>query len=236
MARRTVITGANRGLGLELARGCAAAGDAVWAGCRRPEDAAALGALEGVTVLPLDVVDPASIAAFAAAVGDKAGAVDLLVNNAGVNGTAFGAPADGRGVLDLDPEVFRAEMDVNALGPLLVTRALLPRLRAAAGGIVVNVSSQLGALSLGQGMLTDVGYNASKAALNMITVALAGTLEADGIAVVALHPGWVRTDMGGPEAPLSAEESARAILETVAGLRPEHSGRFVNWDGTPHPW
>jgi NAD(P)-dependent dehydrogenase (short-subunit alcohol dehydrogenase family) len=85
-------------------------------------------------------------------------------------------------------------------------------------------------------MHRDIGYNASKAALNMITTALAGTLGPRGVVAVAIHPGWVRTDMGGSEAPLTAEASASAVLATIDGLAAGDNGRFLNWDGTPHPW
>ena len=234
--RTVVITGANRGLGLALTKRHGEAGDCVFAGCRSPEDADDLRALAHVTTLPLDVTDAGSIQAFANAVAEYADHVDVLINNAGSNATAFGGDAAHSGVLELDPEHFRAQMEVNAIGPMLVSRGLLDLLHRSAHGRIVNISSQLGALALGAQMRRDIGYNASKAALNMITVALAGTLEADGIVAVALHPGWVQTDMGGSTAPLSAGESAAAIFDTVSGLSAADSGRFLTWDGSPHPW
>lgn len=231
-----VITGANRGLGLALTRRHVEAGDHVYAGCRRPEEAEALRALAGVTVLPLDVTDAGSIRAFAEAVAKHTTQLDVLINNAGSNATSFGGDAERSGVLELDPAHFRDQMEINAVGPMLVTRALLALLRKSSGARVVNISSQLGSLSLGAQMLRDIGYNASKAALNMITAALAGTLESDGIIAVAVHPGWVRTDMGGAQASLSADESAAALSATVAGLTARDNGSFLNWDGSPHPW
>ena len=234
--RDVVITGANRGLGLELARQVAARGDRVWGGCRRPEAAVALGALVGVTVLPLDVAHESSVDAFAKTLAGLTDRVGLLINNAGANATAFGGERDHSGVLELDPAHFRAQMEVNAIGPMLLVRRLLPLLRAASGAVVVNVSSQLGALALGARMRRDIGYNASKAALNMITVALAGELEPDGIRSIAVHPGWVRTDMGGSEAPLTAEASASALLATLDRLTASDNGRFLTWDGQQHPW
>ncbi len=237
MTRRHVaITGANRGLGLEVVRQCVARGDVVWAGCRRPEAAVELSRLADTTVLGLDVTDPAGIVAFGDAIAVQTDHVDLLVNNAGANGTAFGADVERSGVLDLAPEPFMAQMRLNALGPMLVVRALLPLLRAPTTSTVVNVSSQLGSLALGHQMLRDIGYNASKAALNMITAALRGTLGAEGITAVAIHPGWVRTDMGGAEAPLTAKESVTAMLRTIDGLASSKGDAFLNWDGTPHPW
>lgn len=236
MSRRVVITGANRGLGLELARQCAARGDRVWAACRAPAQADGLKGLDRVQALPLDVANPGSITAFTEALAIQAESVDLLINNAGVNGTAFGATREAAGVLELPADNFRQQMDVNAVGPMLLTRSLIPMLRAAPQGVVVNVTSQLGSLTLGMQMRRDIGYNASKAALNMITRALAGTLGPEGLIAITLHPGWVRTDMGGSEAPLTASASAAAILSTIDGLRPEDNGAFLNWDGSPHPW
>lgn len=234
--KRVVVTGANRGLGLQFVRLCLERGDTVWAGCRTPDAAEDLRALDAAHVLPLDVADPASIAAFGRTVGVQADGIDLLLNNAGANGTAFGADVERSGVLDLDPAHFHAQMDVNAVGPMLVTRALLPLLRSASSATIVNISSQLGSMALGARMLRDIGYNASKASLNMITTALAGTLAPDRIVVVAMHPGWVGTDMGGAEAPLTPEASARAVLDTVAKLGPKDSGTFLQWDGAKHPW
>lgn len=234
--RRVVVTGANRGLGLELTRQCSVRGDEVWAGCRSPETATALRGLPNVTVLPLDVVDTASIQAFGESVRRDTDRIDLLINNAGANGLVFGADRARSGVLDLEPGHFLAQVEVNAVGPMMVARALLPLLRTADPAMIVNVSSQLGSMALGSTMQRDIGYNASKAALNMITVALAGTLGPEGVIAVAIHPGWGQTDMGGDEAPLTAEASAAALLTTVDGLTRADNGRFVTWTGETHPW
>jgi NAD(P)-dependent dehydrogenase (short-subunit alcohol dehydrogenase family) len=235
-SRTVVITGASRGLGLALTECHVAAGDHVFAGCRRPADAPALRALENVTVLPLDVTDEESIRRFGDAVATSTDHVDVLLNNAGANATAFGGDAAHSGVLELDPSHFRAQMEVNAIGPMLVARSLLDLLRASPAGRIVNISSQLGSLALGAQMLRDIGYNASKAALNMVTAALAGTLGPEGIVAVAIHPGWVRTDMGGDAAPLSAKDSAAALLQTVRTLTAADNGCFLKWDGSRHPW
>jgi len=235
-ARRVVITGANRGLGLELARQCLQRGDIVWAGCRSPESAEELRALGAAKLLQLDVSDPASIAEFGQAVASQTETLDLLINNAGANGKAFGADVGRSGVLHLAPEHFMAEMRVNALGPMLMVRALMPLLRKVDSAVIANISSQLGSIALGAQMLRDIGYNASKAALNMITTALAGTLAAESIVTVSIHPGWVQTDMGGRVADLTAEASARSVLSIVDGLDPSDNGTFLLWDGSPHPW
>jgi NAD(P)-dependent dehydrogenase (short-subunit alcohol dehydrogenase family) len=236
MAKNVVITGANRGLGLELVRCYQAAGALVHAGCRRPAAAMELSELAPASIAALDVTEPASVVAFGAAVAAECGSIDLLINNAGLNATAFGADRELVGPFDIDPEHFMGEIRANAVGPMLVTRALLEPLRANGGAIVLNVSSQLGAMSFGARAGNDIGYNASKAALNMVSVRSADLLTDDGVAVVAMHPGWLRTDMGGAQAALDPAETAEAILATVGRLGPEDSGTFIRWDGTVHEW
>lgn len=231
--RNVVITGANRGLGLELARHFAKAGDRVWGTARKPAEAEDLRRF-CAGVVPLDAASDASIAYLPTTL-DGIGRVDLLINNAGLDARAFGVDRAEAGPLALDSESFLGEMRVNALGPMLITRALLPLLRSAPEPIVVNISSQLGSLEVGGQMPRDVGYNASKAALNMVTCNLAAEL-ADQVTVVSVHPGWVRTDMGGPEAMLDIDESAAAIGSLIEGLGPADTGRFFRWDGEPHPW
>lgn len=234
--RDVVITGANRGLGLALARASIARGDRVWATARDPDAAEDLAAADPAGILPLDVADASSIEAFGRALGGRTERVDVLFNNAGANSTAFGGTRETSGVLELAPEHFMAQVRVNALGPMLVTRALAPLLQAAPGAWVVNVSSQLGALALGREHRRDIGYNASKAALNMITVATAGALEDDGVAAMAVHPGWVRTDMGGREATVTPEDSAEGLLALLDRATPAMNGGFYCWDGRRHPW
>ena len=127
-------------------------------------------------------------------------------------------------------------MRVNAAGPMLVTRALLPQLAHGGTAKVVNLSSRLASMTIGAELCWDIGYNASKAALNAITVRTARLLAPAGVIVVAVHPGWVRTAMGGPQATLSPEEAAGQLIETIEALSHQHSGMFLNQDGTPHPW
>ena len=113
---------------------------------------------------------------------------------------------------------------------------MLPLLRAGRDAMVINVSSQLGSMALAQTMGADTVYNVSKAALNMLSLKTATAVRDDGIGVVMIHPGWVRTDMGGPSAALTVDESANAIVDTIESLSIEDSGRFIRWDGTDHPW
>lgn len=229
-----VITGANRGLGLELARVYARRGDTVIAGCRNPLGA---GALDAITshVYGADMADEASVASFAAAAA-AVGPIDVLINNAGTDATAFGVPAAERDVMLLTGEHFLAEMQINAVSPMMLARALVPSLAASGRGRIVNVSSQVGSMEVARRMGSDVGYCASKAALNMITVKQSIKLAAQGIVSIAMHPGYLRTDMGGPNADLDPAETAGAIVALIDGLTPDQSGQFLRWDGSIHPW
>ena len=168
-----VITGANRGLGLELAKAFAAGGNKVVGGCRTPD---AADELRTVTehIHAVDIGDERSIADFVAAMGDDP--IDVLVNNAGLTAVGLGAADGERDVLQLSPEHFMGEMRINALGPMLLARGLLPALRRSGRPRIVNISSQIGSMVVGSSMGRDVGYGASKAALNMITIKLASRL------------------------------------------------------------
>jgi NAD(P)-dependent dehydrogenase (short-subunit alcohol dehydrogenase family) len=232
-AGTVVITGANRGLGLELARELAARGDTVVAGCRDPAAASELA-----TVTPhvhaVDMGDEASISSFAEAVGDRV--VDVLINNAGIDARNLGASEAERDVLLQSADRMIGQMRVNAIGPLLLTRELLDRLRRSNRPRVVNMSSQIGSMEVGQRIGRDVGYAASKAALNMITIKLATRLRDDGIVAVVLHPGHLRTDMGGPAAAMAPDDASRRIVDLIDGLTIDDTGSFRRWDGTIHPW
>lgn len=227
---RVVVTGANRGLGLEMARQYLARGDTVHAGARDPARAADLAALGAAApgrlhVHACDVADTASVAAFAAAVSSP---VDLLVNNAGVR-----IPPDD--LATFDPADAARVLDVNALGALRVTIALLPLLRRASGARVVNVGSDLGSIE-GNRSGGGYGYRMSKAALVMATRSLAHDLREAGIVAVVVSPGWVRTDMGGPQAPTSVEASVRGMLAVTDRLTPKDSGAFLDVRGQRIPW
>ena len=220
-----VVTGANRGLGLELARQYAAAGADVVGTARDPEAATELAAT-GARVAQLDVADDESVAAFAKVIGDAP--VHLLINNAGVSGRSVAGEAS-------HVELVRFVFEVNTLGPMRVTDALLPNLIAAKQACVVNMSSRLGSLS-DNTIGGYHGYRESKAALNMYSRSLAADHRDDGLIAIAVSPGWVRTDMGGSEAPLSPEESISGLRNVIEGLTPEHSGKFINHDGTELAW
>jgi NAD(P)-dependent dehydrogenase (short-subunit alcohol dehydrogenase family) len=227
-----VITGANRGLGLALSRQHLAHGATVIGGCRNSSAATDL-AEAGAEVLQLDTGSGESIAAFAKAIGDRP--VDLLYNNAGIDARAVGADDGARGALDVTEAQFRSVMDVNVLGPMLMVQSLAANLQAT-GGKIINVSSQVGSIEVAQRIGRDVAYNSSKAALNMLTLKQSQVLRPLGVTVIAIHPGWVRSDMGGPTAALDPAESAAGIVKLVDGLTLDQTGSFFQWDGSIHPW
>ncbi|MEN1971855.1 SDR family oxidoreductase [Luteimonas sp. MJ204] len=233
-SRTTLVTGANRGLGLEFARQLLVRGDHVVAACREPGRATALNSLAGehpgrLHVLPLDVADARSRTAFAAelplVLGDG-GRIDLLLNNAGVlhSGERFGTLGEAH---------LEHSFRVNAMGPLLLTQALAPLL--AEGARVLNVSSRLGSIALTERFGTP-SYNISKAALNMATVLLAQALAPRGIVVIAASPGWVRTEMGGSDADVAPEDAVAGMLRQVDALGEGDSGRFLGTDGKTIAW
>jgi len=238
IASHALLTGANRGIGLEWTRQLAPRVDRLFATCRRPGEAHDLNDLanahpDTVEVFALDVTDPDAIEAAADRVRAATGALDLLINNAGING---GGTGDRFGTVD--PETMMDVLRVNTAGPHLMTQAFADLLRAGGTGtdsIVVNVTSQLGSIANTNGGGWH-SYKASKAALNMCTRLQAGALEGDGVIVVSMHPGWVRTDMGGSNARLSTEESVTGMLDVIADLTPADSGRFLSYDGRELPW
>jgi NAD(P)-dependent dehydrogenase (short-subunit alcohol dehydrogenase family) len=228
------ITGANRGIGLELTRQALAAGNRVAAGCRQPDAAADLQALtaqfgDTLLVLPLDVSKDDQVSAAAAAVAAQFSRVDLLINNAGVF-------PKGESLAQFDAKAMLHTFDVNVAGPMRVVSIFADLLRRSDHGRILNISSQLGALTKTESTWGGYSYNSSKAALNMITRMMAHELKGAGITAVAVHPGWAQTDMGGPNATLPAADSARGILQLAENLTPEQASQFFTYTGEPHPW
>ncbi len=221
-----LVTGAGRGLGRELVRQYAAGGWRVIACGRAPP---AGGFEPGVEFQPLDVADPASISALAARLAGRP--LDVLVNNA-----AMRSPAAG--LHRFAPDDFLDVLRVNTLGPVLVTRVLLANLRLGRDPVVANISSRAG--SMAEGLLDDddddYAYRCSKAALNMATVQLARDLQSDGVTVLSLHPGWVKTDMGGPDAELAVEHSARGLRAIIDRAEMATSGAFRTFAGQTVQW
>ncbi len=227
-AKRTVlVTGANRGLGLEFAKQYHAAGWNVIATAREPKGADDLRAIgKDVRIEALDVANPASVAALAAALKDQP--IDLLINNAGVSGGGGGALAE------IKPDEYERVLQVNAIGPMRVTQALMPNLNAGKGKMIVSISSGLGSIANSNGGF--YGYRESKAALNMFMRTLAAELKGDGFICIAMSPGWVKTDMGGPNAQLTPEQSITGMRKVMDGLKPQDSGKFWNHEGEIVPW
>ena len=233
-SRRIVITGATRGIGLEMTRQLIAAGHTVYGTARNPESADALREAGPAGILQLDIGDRDSIAAFSDALAAETDAVDILVNNAGITSNDLGANRRECNPWQVDPDIVLRETEINAMGPMLVTRGVIGLLEAGENPVVMNTSSQLGSMVIGAAMPFDVAYNVSKAAVNMVTVMSASTNK--NVCFVALHPGWVKTDMGTDAAELEVPEAAGAIVDSLLGLTIEDSGRFIRWDGTDHPW
>ncbi len=230
-----LITGANRGIGLELAKAFITQGHQVWGTAREASPPELLSA-GPAGVVSFDLADESSIAAGVADLSNQIERLDVLINSAGIDARAFNAPIEARGPFDLDADTFAAVTRVNAVGPMVVTREALPLLRRSDQPTIVNISSQLGSMEVAANRGIDTSYCVSKAALNMLTVKSAAALGPEGMTVIAVHPGWVSTEMGGEAAPLSPATSASALYELIANLSPADNGRFLQWDGQPHPW
>lgn len=226
---RALVTGVARGLGAAITKDLAARGLTVIGTARGDVPPDIAGSCEHI--VRLDLSDRSSISAALDALHALAEPIDLLVNNAGLDGRAVGGGEHDRGPLEIDPDVFMRQIEVNTLGPLLLSRGLIDLLRATEAPRIVNVSSQLGHPEVVLRAGRDVGYNASKAALTTTSATLARDLP--DVTVVAVHPGWVRTDMGGPEAALSVEDSAARLVDAMLALQPEQSGQFLDVDGNP---
>lgn len=218
---RIVITGANRGIGLALASLFAARSDDVVVACRKssPE----LSALKVEVHEGVEITDDKSVERFAAAIGEAP--VDILVNNAAIH------VSDSFRSMDL--QQIRAQFEVNAIGPLRVTRALLPRLGR--GAKVVIITSRSGSIG-DNGSGGNYGYRMSKAAVNMAGVNLALELKPKGIAVALLHPGMVRTGMGGGPGAIEPEVSARRLIARIDELSLDTTGSFLHAEGHVLPW
>ncbi len=228
---QALVSGANRGLGLEMTRQLLARGERVVAACRHPGRALDLTRLAAqnpgrLHVIPLDLMDTRSIDELVRETHALELRFDLVVNNAGmlVEGERFG---------EIEGKSLRDSFAVNAEGAFLLTQALASRL--AEGAKVVNLSSTLGSIARTDSLYSP-SYAMSKAALNMATRLLAIALRDQGVIVVAVSPGWVRTDMGGAGAPLKPEASIASMLRVIDHLKPSDSGRFLAQTGETIAW
>lgn len=233
MMRRCLVTGANRGLGLAFVSALLDRGAEVLACCRDPARAEALKSLAAahggrLAVQALDVADPAAIAALPEVAKRHLPQLDLLVNNAGmlVSGERFG---------NVSSESLVDSFRVNAAAPLLITQALVPLLALGEKPRVLFISTQIASIAQASTFRT-VSYAMSKVALNMAVRRIAAELTPRGIVVLAAHPGWLKTDMGGKSATLDPGVSAHALLDLVERAGPDQAGGFYNADGSGIPW
>jgi NAD(P)-dependent dehydrogenase (short-subunit alcohol dehydrogenase family) len=236
-----LITGANRGIGLELVKILLREGRKVIATCRSPETAVDLWGLVsdmGTDATPdatpdatldiqqLEVTDSTSIDALRAKLSGVQ--IDVLINNAGVKGS------EHQSLKHMDVDAWRHTFEVNTIAPFQVSMALLENLKLSSRPRIITVSSQMGALSrAGSGVYA---YRSTKAAVNKVMQLMAKDLDSEGIIVCPIHPGWVQTDMGGASADITVNESASGIVALMDSLTKEQSGRFWNWNGEEHPW
>ena len=224
-----LITGTNKGVGLELTKIYAARGDTVYAACRDPAGASALAEVHGeVVILPLVVGDSGSVTAMAEQLAGVT--IDIVINNAGMKGPEF----EEQNTYAMDFDGWAETFNVNSMGPVRVMQALMPNLKQAEAAKVVTITSQMGALSLD--MPAAHAYCASKAAVNKFMRLASIDLKKDGVAVGLIHPGWVQTDMGGPRADLTPQESAEGIVAVVDQLSMDSTGGFWKWNGETHDW
>jgi len=231
--QRILVTGGNRGIGLEFVRQLLARGDRVYAACRHPGRALALTELAGahpghLAVLPLELDKERSIAALAHETAALTDALDVLINNAGVlvSGERFGAIAQ-KPIVDT--------FGANVAGPLLLTQALSALLEKGNNPKVLNISSILGSIA-GTEAFGTPSYAISKAALNMATRQLAAALTPRGVIVLCAHPGWVRTDMGGTGATLTPQASVAGLLKVLDATTSDAAGSFVDYTGKKIAW
>jgi len=221
-----LITGANRGIGLALVEVFKESGYSVIGTARKPATAKALNDL-GVRVEQLDVVDSVSVKRLATGLENVP--IDILINNAGMANDEAGQFA----ATDIDQ--MDTEFQVNSLGPLRVTQALLPNVLASEKKIVANISSMMGSMELNT-FGCCMGYRASKAALNSFTKTLAVDFNGQGISFVALHPGYVKTGLNDGKGNITAKESATGLHSVIIKLGPADSGKFFDYQGNPMPW
>jgi NAD(P)-dependent dehydrogenase (short-subunit alcohol dehydrogenase family) len=227
-----LITGANRGLGYEFARQYAADGWQVFAACRNPATANQLQRLAQdtgnmLTVLAMDVTDAESVRNAAAHLGKVA--IDVLINNAGISGRS------GQSTGNVDYTAWAHVLDVNTMGPLRLIETFTEHIAHSERRLVVTITSGMGSLADNTSG-GSIAYRTSKAAVNMVMRSAAIDLAPRRISCVLVNPGWVKTDMGGPGARLTPQESISALRRLIEAFGPEQSGRFYNYDGREYPW
>ncbi len=232
MAESTVlITGANRGIGLELTRQFAADGWRVIACCRNPAEAESLQILEqqypAVEIHALDVTQYDQMQALAVSLRDRP--IDILLSNAGIYGPK------GIGFGEVDAENWRQVLEVNTIAPLMLVQAFVDQVAASRQKLVAVVSSKVGSIADNRGGGGYL-YRSSKTAVNQVVKSLSIDLAERGISVISLHPGWVKTDMGGPNAEISAQVSVEGLMRILQSAGAAQSGQFIEYNGDSIPW
>ena len=226
-----LITGANRGLGLEFAQQYLADGWQVFATCRDPGSASELQHLAEAShklrIMALDVTVPETVKAAAAEVTGQA--IDLLLNNAGIGG------ARGQAIGNIDYEAWAKVLEVNTMGPMRVSEAFVEQVARSKRKLIVTLTSGMGSIADNTSG-GSIAYRSSKAAVNMVMRSLAIDLAPRGITCVVVNPGWVLTDMGGAQATMTPAESVKKMRDLIETLGPAQSGRFFNHDGREYPW
>ncbi|HWN06796.1 MAG TPA: SDR family oxidoreductase [Steroidobacteraceae bacterium] len=231
-SRSVLVTGANRGLGLEFARQYAQAGWKTYAACRSPKSAKELKALQDqhadrITILSLDVTDAASVRSAAEKLRGEP--IDLLLNNAGVGSP----PAQKIGRLDY--AAWSQVLDANVLGPARMIEAFVENVAKGRDKRIVTLTSRMGSIA-DNSSGGSYAYRSSKAGVNAVMKSFSIDLAPRGITCVVVHPGWVRTDMGGAGGKLAPAESVKSLRALIDGLSPAHSGKFFDVDGEVLPW
>jgi len=229
-----LITGANRGLGLEFVRQYTADKWDVIACCRTPQAAGDLKAIPGVRVEELDVANDESILTLATKLHTTS--IDLLINNAGIYSGVHATLGDDRSQNfgSINSDAWLKVLRVNLISPIKVIEAFAPFLQKGTGKKIVNITSRMGSIALaGSG---SIAYRSSKAALNAAMRVILNDLKNRGLSVYNFHPGWVKTDMGGEQADLTPHQSITAMRDIIKTLKPEQSGQFLSYDGQVLPW
>jgi NAD(P)-dependent dehydrogenase (short-subunit alcohol dehydrogenase family) len=231
--KTVLITGANRGIGLEFARQYAMDGWRVLACCRHPESAEALNKLAGryparLTLHALDVAEHTQIARLGLALAHEC--IDLLINNAGV------LPGSGKEDFGhTDYEAWMHALRVNTIAPLKMVETFAPQIARSGLKTIVTITSKMGSIADNSSGGYYI-YRSSKAAVNIVVKSLAIDMKPRGVKAIVLHPGWVSTDMGGPGAMITPEQSVSGMRKVIASLTPDDSGKFFAYDGQPIPW
>lgn len=217
-----IITGANRGLGLEMAKQYAANGWHVIGTAREPENATELQAIDNVKVMQLDAADDASVKSFAQQLGGQP--IDLFINNAGIFGPS-----------EFDPDAWLVLFNVNVIGPVRLANALKNNVAKSADKKMVVLSSQVGSIAENE-TGSMMYYRTSKAAVNQAWNCLAQQWKDEGLTLAMMHPGWVQTDMGGENADLTPQESVEGMRSVIDRLTHKQNAKFYDYSGREIPW